>query len=282
MKADLASLFCVDGQVIVVTGGYGQIGAELTRALAGAGAHVAILEPRPDPERTNLLFGSGARGVSVFEADVTDRDSLTRACARIAREIGVPTGVVNNAALDSPPDSGAEETGPFELYPESSWDRVMAVNVKGVFLACQTFGAVMAEAGRGSIVNVGSIYGAVSPDQGLYDYRRARGETFFKPVAYAASKSAIYNLTRYVAVYWGARNVRANSVTFAGVFNDQDPQFLERYGRKIPLRRGRAFDHLRGMADASDYVGPISFLLSDAARYMTGADLRVDGGFLAL
>jgi NAD(P)-dependent dehydrogenase (short-subunit alcohol dehydrogenase family) len=279
---DLANLFSVDGKVIVVTGGYGQIGAELTRGLAGAGAHVAILEPHPDPERTNYLFGAGARGVSVFEADVTNRDSLVHACASIAREIGVPTGLVNNAALDSPPDSGAEETGAFERYPESSWDRVMAVNVKGVFLACQVFGELMAQAGRGSIINVGSIYGAVSPDQRLYDYRRARGETFFKPVAYAASKSAIYNLTRYIAVYWGAQNVRANSVTFAGVFNDQDPQFLERYERKIPLRRGPAFDHLRGMADPADYVGPVAFLLSDAARYMTGADLRVDGGFLAL
>lgn len=282
MTEDLANLFSIDGKVIVVTGGYGQIGAELTRGLTGAGAHVAILEPHPDPERTNYLFGAGARGVSVFEADVTDRDSLARACASIAREIGVPTGLVNNAALDSPPDSGGEETGPFEHYPESSWDRVMAVNVKGVFLSCQVFGELMAQAGRGSIVNVGSIYGAVSPDQGLYDYRRARGETFFKPVAYAASKSAIYNLTRYIAVYWGARNVRANSVTFAGVFNDQDPRFLERYERKIPLRRGPAFDRLRGMADPSDYVGPIAFLLSDAARYMTGADLRADGGFLAL
>lgn len=282
MRADLATLFSVDGAVIVVTGGYGQIGAELARGLAAAGAHVAILEPCPDPARTNSLFGRDAHRISVFEADVTDRRSLARACAQIVHEIGVPTGLVNNAALDSPPDSGAEETGPFELYPESSWDRVMAVNVKGVFLACQVFGAPMAEMGRGSIVNVGSIYGAVSPDQGLYDYRRARGETFFKPVAYAASKSAIYNLTRYLAVYWGGRNVRVNSVTFAGVFNGQDPQFLERYERKIPLRRGPDFDRLRGMADPSDYLGPVAFLLSDAARYMTGADLRVDGGFLAL
>ncbi len=76
--------------------------------------------------------------------------------------------------------------------------------------------------------------------------------------------------------------MRANTVTFAGVFDDQDPQFLARYERKIPLRRGPQFDHLRGMAEPADYVGPVAYLLSDAARYMTGADLRVDGGFLAL
>ncbi len=80
----------------------------------------------------------------------------------------------------------------------------MAVNVKGTLLCCQVFGGAMAEAGRGSIVNIGSIYGMVSPDQSLYQYRRDRGEIFFKPVAYSASKSAIFNLTRYLATYWAA------------------------------------------------------------------------------
>jgi NAD(P)-dependent dehydrogenase (short-subunit alcohol dehydrogenase family) len=202
--------------------------------------------------------------------------------AKIAARFGAPSGLVNNAALDSPPDSPASETGPFEGYPESSWDRVMDVNAKGVFLCCQIFGEAMAKAGRGSIVNVASIYGTVSPDQNLYEYRRQQGETFYKPVAYAASKSALYNLTRYIAVYWGPKNVRANTVTFAGVFNKQDPRFLERYKLKIPLRRGPADEAKGGMADPSDYIGVAVFLLSDASAYMTGADLRVDGGFLAL
>ena len=85
----------------------------------------------------------------------------------------------------------------------NSFDRVMSVNVKGAFLCCQVFGAAMAKAGAGSIVNIGSIYGILSPDQALYQYRRERGETFFKPVAYSVSKSALMNLTRYLAVYWG-------------------------------------------------------------------------------
>ena len=122
-------------------------------------------------------------------------------------------------------------------------------------------------------INIGSIYGVVSPDQALYQYRRDDGEVFFKPVAYSVSKSALYNLTRYLAVYWGAQNVRVNTLTFAGVFNRQDPRFLERYLPKVPLGR---------MAEADDYTGPIVFLLSDAARYMTGANLVVDGGFTAM
>ena len=150
----------------------------------------------------------------------------------------------------------------------------------GMILCCQVFGAAMAEAGRGSIVNVGSIYGVVAPDQALYQYRRQNGETFFKPAAYAASKSALYNFTRYLAAYWGPRNVRANIVTFAGVFNNQDPRFLEAYAAKIPLRRNRP--ELHNMAEADDYLGAVAFLLSSASSYMTGAELRIDGGFTSI
>ncbi|MHC5954108.1 SDR family oxidoreductase, partial [Streptococcus pyogenes] len=91
-----------------------------------------------------------------------------------------------------------------------------------------------------------SIYGIVSPDQRIYQYRRDRGETFFKPIAYAASKSGILNLTRYLATYWAAANVRVNTLTFAGVFNNQDAEFLKEYTARVPLGR---------MAKPDDYAG---------------------------
>jgi NAD(P)-dependent dehydrogenase (short-subunit alcohol dehydrogenase family) len=149
----------------------------------------------------------------------------------------------------------------------------MDVNVKGTFLCCQVFGGAMAKQGSGSIVNIASIYGMVSPDQSLYQYRRDRGEVFFKPAAYATSKSALYNLTRYLAAYWGPKGVRVNTLTLGGVYNNQDPAFLERYETKVPLGR---------MADSSEYTGVVQFLLSDAASYVTGANIVADGGFTAL
>lgn len=276
-----SNLFDISGRTVVVTGGYGQIGRVVSLSLLDAGANVVVLEPHPDEAITVTKFGEAADKIVVLKADVTNRASLEAAREEVQKLFGSPYGLINNAALDSPPDSSAAETGPFEDYPVSSWDKVMDVNAKGVFQCCQVFGKPMAQAGRGSIVNVASIYGSVSPDQGLYQYRRERGETFYKPVAYSASKSALYNLTRYIAAYWGPNGVRSNTVTFAGVYNNQDPQFLANYERKIPLRRaGR--EHLHGMAEASDYSGPMVFLMSDASSYMTGADLRVDGGFLAL
>jgi len=277
MTERMSALFSLKNEVVVLTGGYGLIGSVLAKGLAELGAKVAVIEPKLDESKTRTL----GENVAVFAADVTKHDQLERALADISARWGPPTGLVANAGLDSPPDAPAEENGPFETYPEASWDRVMEVNAKGVFLCAQVFGGAMAQAGRGSIVNVGSIYGVVSPDQSLYEYRRSDGETFFKPAAYAASKSALYNFTRYLAAYWGPKNVRANIVTFAGVFSGQDPRFLEAYARKIPLRRpGR--EALANMAAPEDYLGAVAFLLSPASSYMTGAELRVDGGFTAI
>ncbi len=282
MSDVLGTLFSLEREIVVVTGGYGLIGRRLVSGLHDLGARVAVIEPNTNLDKTAAAFGEIAKSerLCVLEANVVSRPTLERALVALKTRWGAPTGLVNNAGLDSPPDAPAAENGPFETYPEQSWDRVMEVNVKGVFLCCQVFGAAMAEAGRGTIVNIGSIYGAVSPDQSLYEYRRQGGETFFKPVAYAASKSAVYNLTRYLAAYWGPRNVRSNTVTLAGVFNDQDPRFLEAYARKIPLRRGKP--HLSNMAEPYDYLGAVAFLLSPASGYMTGGDIRVDGGFMAI
>lgn len=258
-------LFSLENRVAVLTGGLGQLGRQFTTALVAAGARVAVLDQReaPDLESETVL---------PMQADVTDRASLERALARIEERWESPHILVNNAALDSPPDAPADANAAPETYPLDIWRRVLDVNVTGVFLCSQVFGGRMAEAGRGSVINVASIYGVVSPDQRIYEYRRARGEAFFKPAAYSASKSALLNLTRYFATYWAPRNVRVNTVTFAGVFNNQDPAFLQEYTRRVPMGR---------MAREDEYNGAIIFLASDASSYMTGANLVLDGGYTA-
>lgn len=265
-------LFDVSREVVLITGISGQLGGEYAQAFLERGARVVGIDVRlsagsevlAEQSPTNYLFCA---------ASVTDKEALQQALVDVVSKFGTPTVLINNAAIDSPPSAPLEENGPFEDYPPSSWDNVMNVNVKGAFLCCQVIGGAMAAAGRGSIINISSIYGVVAPDQSIYKYRRQRGETFFKPAAYAVSKSGILNLTRYLAAYWARMNVRVNTLTIAGVFNNQEKEFLDAYCGRIPIGR---------MANADEYNGAVLFLASAASRYMTGSNLIVDGGWTAI
>lgn len=256
-------MFDVRDRVVAITGGLGQLGREFCRTFVERGAKVVALD---------MATADAPQGVLAVQADVTQRASLEAALREIEARLGSPHVLVNSAAIDSPPNAPLEENGPFETFPDASLDRVLDVNVKGVIRTCQVVGGRMAELGRGSIINISSIYGMVSPDQRIYEYRRGDGEQFYKPIAYAASKSALFNVTRYLATYFAPRGVRVNTLTFGGVFNNQDPRFVEAYTAHVPLGR---------MAKKTDYNGPVVFLASDASSYMTGANLVVDGGWTA-
>jgi len=270
------SLFDVKDRIVVVTGGLGQLGRQFSHSLISNGALVVILDQavgkiKVDPDMAKAV---DQENLLLVNTDVTNRESLQEALQQIIQKWGrAPFGLINNAALDSPPNTTDAETGPFESFPEKSWDRVMDVNVKGVFLACQVFGQAMAEADGGSIVNIGSTYGMVSPDHRIYDYTIDDGESkFYKPVAYSASKSALLNLTRYIAVYWGQSGVRANVIALGGVFNGQDERFLKGYCARVPIGR---------MANEDEYNGTVVYLMSDASSYVTGATILLDGGWTA-
>jgi NAD(P)-dependent dehydrogenase (short-subunit alcohol dehydrogenase family) len=270
------SLFDINGKIIIVTGGMGQLGHQFTKTLLDNKARVVILDLAivEAPLSTLLENSEKNNKLMLIQADVTKRESLEQALQQIQNKWGeAPYGLINNAALDSPPNATAEETGPFEDFPEASWNRVMDVNVKGVFLACQVFGKVMAEAGTGSIINIGSTYGMVSPDQRIYEYRSENGgDPFYKPVVYSASKSALVNLTKYIAVYWAKSGVRTNLMGLGGVYNNQEKQFLKGYCNKVPMGR---------MANEDEYNGTVVYLMSDASSYVTGTTIMLDGGWTA-
>lgn len=268
------NLFNVEGKIVVLTGGLGQLGWQFASILLEQGAYVAIFDIKASTEGAAnwKLDDRAANRCRLFQIDVTDRASLENGLHEVQGIWGVPHALINNAALDSPPNASVEWNGPFETYSEQMWDAVVNVNLKGVFLCSQVIGGAMAKAGRGSIVNICSIYGVVSPDQRIYEYRHTSECGFYKPASYSATKGALVNLTRYLATYWAKQGVRVNTLTLGGVFNHQDPQFLENYCTRVPLGR---------MAHESEYNGAILFLLSDASSYMTGSNLIIDGGWTA-
>lgn len=266
-------MFELNDRVAVVTGALGLLGKQHCLALAGAGAHVVVADLDADQTaafaaEVSEVSGHRAIGVAV---DITDKDSLWAARARILAELGRLDILINNAAVNEKfedPVAAAEESR-FENLPLEIWQRSMDVNVTGTFLCCQVLGAQLAEQGSGSIVNIASTYGLVAPDQSIY--RKPDGtQAFFKSPAYPTTKGAVIALTRFLAAYWGRQGVRVNTLSPGGVEAGQDRYFLENYSARTPLGR---------MAAPGDYRGAIIFLASDASAYMTGANLVVDGGW---
>ncbi len=268
--------FRLDGKVALVTGSLGLLGREHLRALGAAGAKLVVTDVSDDACRAFAaqLAGEGLEALG-RGCDVTRKEDLVALREAAEARFGPVDVLVNNAALDEKvearPGASQLEASRFENLSVETFRRALDVNVTGVFLASQVFGAGMAERGRGSIVNVASTYGLVAPDQSLY---RAKDGTqlFYKSAAYPTTKGAVLQLTRYLAAYWGERGVRVNALCPGGVENGQSEDFVASYARRTPLAR---------MADRGDYRGAVVFLASDASRYMTGATLVVDGGFTA-
>jgi len=271
----MTDLFSVEGRVAVVTGGLGQLGTQFSKSLAEAGAKVAIFSRRPfSRQQIEEKFPGVSGNINVYEASVTSKEELEAATEKLIADWGVPHILVNNAGIDSKPNGSAEQNAPFENYPQKYWDEIIDTNLTGVMLTSQVVGSRMAEAGRGSIINVGSIYGLVSPNQALYAYREMRdGVPFIKAISYAASKSGLVNMTRYLGTYWAQKKVRVNLISFGGVKTANfDKEFIEAFLERVPMNR---------QAEIDEYNGVIRFLASDASSYMTGSNVTVDGGFTA-
>ena len=266
-------VFRLDDDVAVVTGALGRLGPVWVEALIHAGAKVAALDlPTSESSAAFEALVDRVDSTRLFrvDCDITDRSTVETALKKVASQLGVPTVLVNNAGLDQPPDKPNSRHRVSEL-PVELFSQMLAVNLTGTFLVTQVIGGEMASCGRGSVVNIGSLYASVSPDQRFYDHLTG-DPPFLKTPAYGASKAAVVNLTKYFATLWGPQGVRVNTLSPGGVKANQDERFLAKYGQRVPLGR---------MAESGDLGGPLVFLASGASAYVTGINLRVDGGFTA-
>jgi NAD(P)-dependent dehydrogenase (short-subunit alcohol dehydrogenase family) len=266
-----ANVISLAGEVAVVAGASGRLGPIWTAALLRAGADVVGLDVREDgPAVSHDDDAPPGHGRFVgMRADVTSATSMRDALAAVQEAFGPPSILVNNAGIDNPP-SARGASWLFEDVPDDLSAAVLDVNALGVLRACQIFGAAMVNNGRGSIVNIGSLYGIVAPDPRMYSHLE-RDPPFIKPPAYGMSKAAVGALTRYLAALWGPSRIRVNTLSPGGVLGDQDPAFREKFIARIPMRR---------MATPEDLTGPLLFLASDQSRYVTGTEVVVDGGYV--
>ncbi len=265
-------LFNLKNKTAIVTGALGLIGRKHCEALAAAGANVVVADI--DEAKAVAFAAKLGENHLGLKTDVTNIESLKDNRDAILEKYGSIDVLVNNAAINDMFENPlmAKDLSAFENYPLEAFQKSLDVNVTGVFLCSQVFGTVMAKQNKGSIINIASTYGIVGPDQNIY--KNEEGEqNFYKSAAYPVTKGAVINFTRFLAAYWGNKNVRVNTLSPGGVENSQDTFFVQNYSAKTPLGR---------MAQSTDYQGAIVFLASDASAYMTGANLVVDGGWTAI
>lgn len=270
---NVADLFSLHGSVAVVTGATGRLGPVWCEALLDAGAAVAAwdLASAKRSGAYEILAARAGERLRRIDCDVTSRESIESALSQTSAAIRAPSILVNNAGIDQPPDSAVARSRVEDL-PIEMMRRMIDVNLTGTLLMTQVVGGAMAGSGRGgSIINIGSLYASVANDQRFYDHMPG-DLPFIKVPSYGASKAGVISLTRYFAALWGASRVRVNALSPGGVFAGQDPEFLRKYSERVPLGR---------LAVAEDLSGPLLFLASRASSYVTGFELRVDGGFTA-
>lgn len=265
------SIFSLKNKVAIVTGALGLIGKNHCKALVEAGANVIVCDL--NQTECNKFAASLPKKSIGISADITNKESVIELKTKALNEFGEIDILVNNAAINDMFENpqAAVEQSKFENYPLEMWKKSLDVNVTGMFLCSQVIGSEMAEQNNGSIINIASTYGIVAPDQSLY-INQDGTQSFYKSAAYPVTKGAVISFTKFLAAYWGSKNVRVNTLSPGGVENNQDDYFIDNYSKRTPLKR---------MAQPDDYKGALIFLASDASNYMTGANLVVDGGWTA-
>ena len=263
----LARLMNLKGRRALITGAAGHLGKTIAATLAELEADLVLVD-LPGADFRGVSDAISAVGSARFRVRKTDLESQAEREALIEEVRQEPGGLdilVNNAAFvgTSALDGW---TGDFQQQTTECWRRALEVNLTAVFDLCRGFAPQLAKSGRGSIVNVASIYGSLGPDYGLYE-----GTAMGNPAAYSASKGGLLQLTRWLATTL-APAIRVNCISPGGVLRGQPEGFIRRYEQRTPLRR---------MAVEDDMRGAVAFLATDMSGYCTGHDLVVDGGWSA-
>jgi NAD(P)-dependent dehydrogenase (short-subunit alcohol dehydrogenase family) len=243
----------LENKVIIVTGGNGLLGREIVKQIIGEGAICINVD----------INHETSSDLTNYQCDITNAESIERCIQEIVDYYGRIDGLVNNA-YPRTNDWGVK----FEMIPFESWRNNVDWQLNSYFLFCQIISNQMIKQNCGCIINMASIYGVVGPDFSIYE------DTLMTlPAAYSAIKGGLINFTRYLASYLGKHQIRVNALSPGGIFDNQSSDFVKKYENKVPLGR---------MGTPQDIAPSVVFLLSDDAKYITGQNLLVDGGWTAI
>ena len=241
-------------KIIIVTGGSGLLGKSIIKQIIYDGGCPINLD----------IMSSSSHDTNFIKTDITHDISVDNSINKILEKHGRIDGLVNNA-YPRTKDWGTD----FENINLSSWKKNIDIQLNSYFNITQKVLKFMkSKKIKGSIVNIGSIYGTVGNDFNLY-----KNTGLNPPAAYSAIKGGLINLTRYLASFYGEYSIRVNCVSPGGVFNNQSNKFVSNYINKVPLKR---------MAKADDISPLVSFMLSEKASYITGQNFIVDGGYTCI
>jgi len=257
-------LFSLKEKVAYVNGGAGLIGSEICRALASAGAKTIIIDIDEDKSEA-LASEINDLGFTAFfeKIDTTDLDNIENTLEKLTKKYE-RLDVWVNSSYPKTNDWGNK----VEDLNINSWRENVDMQMNSYSWISRKVCLLMKERSGGSLINIASVYGLQGNDFSIYE-----GTDMTSPMAYSAIKGGIINLTRYLASYFGKYNIRVNNVCPGGVYNQQDPTFIKNYSKKTPLKR---------FAKPEEVASTVLFLSSDAASYITGANIMVDGGWTAV
>jgi NAD(P)-dependent dehydrogenase (short-subunit alcohol dehydrogenase family) len=264
------NLFDLTGRVAIVTGGAGLLGVQHAKAVH-LGGGIPVLADLNLQRAQDAAAQVGERTVAMC-LDVTSEDSISACLTEVLSRFGQINILINNAARN-PMVEGTSTSASFSRFEEQDlegWTLDVAIGLTGPMLCSKIIGTHMAAHGGGVILNIGSEYALVAPDQRVYEQTGLSPDRQpKKPVSYSVVKHGIIGLTKYLATYWADKSVRVNCLCPGAISNNQPEEFVRRFSNLIPMGR---------MARPDEMQGAVIFLCSDASRFMTGAVVTVDGG----